>query len=241
MRSLSPFGGGPQYKKFQCRRRRKRPIIVEDEHTSKTQLCDHDLAFQLSLERLIETRNNYFVSAPAEPRVRKLTVEDYYLLAREGHLDPSERTELVDGQIISMLPIGFSHSDVQARLLTQLYRQQDLPRFRVWPGGLRISDTGERYPDISLVRPGLTEQPSPADLFLLIEIADSSLTYDLTEKRDEYEQVGVPEYWVVDVRNKTVFVFQMEHGRYVSLGAKNSGVLPVHAFPELTISIADLF
>jgi Uma2 family endonuclease len=168
-------------------------------------------------------------------------VQDYYLLAREGHLDPSERTELVDGQIISMLPIGFSHSNVQAKLLTQLYRQQDLQRFRIWPGGIRISNTGERYPDISVVRPGLTNQPSASDFFLLIEIADSSLTYDLTEKKKEYEKAGVPEYWIVDVTGKTILVFQMEHGRYTSLGAKSSGSLQLRDFPEVTINIADLF
>ena len=181
------------------------------------------------------------MNASAEPRVRKLTVRDYYLLAREGHLDPAERTELVDGQIISMLPAGFSHSDVQAKLLTQLYRQQDLRRFRIWAGGLRISDTGERYPDVSVIRPGLTNQPSANDLFLLIEIADTSLTYDLTEKKMEYEGAGVPEYWVVDVADKTIFVFQMEHSHYASLGAKSSGILPLRAFPEVTITIADLF
>jgi Uma2 family endonuclease len=181
------------------------------------------------------------VSASAEPPVRKLTIRDYYLLAREGHIHPSERTELVDGKIISMLPIGFSHSDVQAKLLRQLYRQEDLQRFRVWPGGLRISDTGERYPDISLIRPGVTDQPAVSDLFLLIEIADTSLVYDLTEKKNEYEIAGVPEYWVVDVTNKTVFVFQMEHGHYSALGARSSGVLRLRAFPEVTINIADLF
>jgi Uma2 family endonuclease len=181
------------------------------------------------------------VSASAEPQVRKLTIRDYYLLAREGHLDPSERTELVDGQIISMFPVGFSHSDVQAKLLTQLYRQQDLQRFRIWPGGLRISDTGERYPDLSVVRPGLTDQPSAKDLFLLVEIADTSLTYDLTDKKKEYEEVGVPEYWVVDVTDKTIFVFQMEHGCYTSLGAKSTAILQLRAFPEVTITIADLF
>jgi Uma2 family endonuclease len=181
------------------------------------------------------------MSASAERRIRKLTVRDYYLLAREGHLDPSERTELVDGEIISMFPIGFSHSDVQAKLLTQLYPQQDLRRFRIWPGGLRISDTGERYPDVSVIRPGVTNQPSASDLLLLIEIADTSLTYDLTEKRNEYETAGVPEYWVVDVTDKTIFVFEMEQGRYRSLGAKSAGVLPLRAFPDVTITIADLF
>jgi Uma2 family endonuclease len=181
------------------------------------------------------------MSASAERRIRKLTVRDYYLLAREGHMDPSERTELVDGQIISMLPIGFGHSDVQAKLLTQLYRQQDLQRFRIWPGGLRISDTGERYPDISLIRPGVTDQPSPSDLFLLIEIADTSLAYDLTEKKNEYEKAGVREYWVVDVTDKTVFVFQMEQDHYATLGAKSTGVLQLRALPEVTIEISDLF
>jgi Uma2 family endonuclease len=176
-----------------------------------------------------------------EPQVRKLTVRDYYLLAQEGNLHPEERTELVDGQIIKMLPIGFSHSNVQAKLLAQLYRQEDPSRFRIWPGGLRISDTGERYPDISLVSPTISKQPTAQDLFLLIEIADSSLTYDLTEKKNEYERAEIQEYWVVDVQDKAIFPFQLDNRTFIGLGAKSSGELHPRLFPDITIVINQLF
>jgi Uma2 family endonuclease len=71
--------------------------------------------------------------------------------------------------------------------------------------------------------------------------SDPSLAYDLTEKKNEYEKAGVREYWVVDVTDKTVFVFQMEQDHYAILGAKSTGVLQLQALPEVTIEIADLF
>ncbi len=175
------------------------------------------------------------MNAGLEPQVRKLTIRDYYLLSKEGNLDPEEPTELVDGQIVKMLPIGFSHSNAQANLLRQLFRQEDPARFRVWPGGLRISDNGERYPDISLVNPAIAVQPTPKDLFLLIEIADSSLMYDLTEKKNEYETSGINEYWVVDVKDRTIFRFQLENGKYNALGAISSGEIHPRALPDIKI------
>lgn len=176
-----------------------------------------------------------------EPEIRKLTIPDYYLLAKEGNLDPEEPTELVDGQIIKMLPIGFSHSNAHANLLRQLFRQEDPARFRVWPGGLRISNSGERYPDISLVNPTITVQPTPRDIFLLIEIADSSLMYDLTEKKNEYEASEVNEYWVVDVRDKAIFRFQLENGKFTALRAKSSGELQPRALPDIKILLDAVF
>ena len=104
-----------------------------------------------------------------------------------------------------------------------------------------MSDTGERYPDISLILPSVTNQPTANDLFLLIEIADSSLAYDLTEKKKEYEAAGVKEYWVIDVRGKAAFAFRLENGRYSSSGAKNIGTLTVQAFPQVKIELTKIF
>jgi Uma2 family endonuclease len=174
------------------------------------------------------------------PEVRKLTVEDYYALASLGHLSPNERSELADGKIVIMLPIGFRHSDVQARLLEQLHRQKTA-QFRIWPGGLRISPTGERYPDVSLVRSDITDQPKPHELFLLVEIADASLTYDLTEKKAEYEAAGVCEYWVIDVQSKVIFPFRLENRAYTTAGAVTDGEISPSLLPHLRIKVAELF
>jgi Uma2 family endonuclease len=78
----------------------------------------------------------------SEPQVRKLTVDDYYLLAKDGNFDPDERTELADGQIIKMFPIGFKHSNAQASLLRQFFRQEDPALFKVGP---------EAYVSVALV------------------------------------------------------------------------------------------
>jgi Uma2 family endonuclease len=92
-----------------------------------------------------------------------------------------------------------------------------------------------------LVNPAISSQPTAKDLFLLIEIADSSLLYDLINKKNEYEAAGIREYWVVDVQDKAVFRFQYESGKYTGLGAKGAGELPVHTFPQVKIMVDEIF
>ena len=144
------------------------------------------------------------------PTRRRFTVAEYCALAEAGILTESERIELLDGEIITMPPIGPPHengTDLLNRLLT--YRLYDRARVRV-QGSVRINDNSLPQPDIAVLRlrdDYHRQRPTPADVFLLIEVADSSLEYDRAVKLPRHAAAGIPEVWIVNLRARQVEAF----------------------------------
>lgn len=117
-----------------------------------------------------------------------------------------ERVELLYGYITEMSPIGVPHSAVIQLLVEVLIRALG-ERASVRPQSPFIaSDESEPEPDIAVVPrgDGLTEHPRRAHL--IIEVADSSLAADSGIKARLYAESGVPEYWVVNLRDWVVQV-----------------------------------
>ena len=86
---------------------------------------------------------------------------------------------------------------------------------------LEIDDHNEPEPDLCVLRWRKDfyagRHPLPADVLLLIEIADSSLRYDSSTKLALYARAGVPRYWIVDVRDRSILAFTQPAGdRYLS-------------------------
>jgi Uma2 family endonuclease len=137
------------------------------------------------------------------PRPHRLTVDDYYRMAEAGVLTPDDRTELIEGEIIDMAPIGSAHAEV-VRLLTQrLLRAAGHEHVVSAQLPVRLSQRSEPQPDVALLRAKATgyrrAHPTAGDVLLLIEISDTTLRYDLGVKARLYATHGVTEYWVVDL------------------------------------------
>ncbi|RKT45872.1 Uma2 family endonuclease [Thiocapsa rosea] len=139
-------------------------------------------------------------------RVFRFSVTDYHRMGETGILGPDLRTELIDGEIIEMPPIGYPHAGT-VKLLANLMKEtvgrdaivavQD----PVW-----LDDHSEPLPDIALLRPRpdyyRNAHPGPADVLLLVEVADSSLAYDREIKLPRYARAGIPEVWLVDLAGR---------------------------------------
>src|SRR5262249_4922067 len=84
--------------------------------------------------------------------------------------------------------------------------------------------------------------PGPGDIFLIVEVADSSREVDLGAKRELYARAGIQEFWVVDL-TKDVVVVSRDPGEngYGQVTSKASGPLEVEAFPGITIAVESLF
>ena len=113
------------------------------------------------------------------PRKRRFTVAEYYRMAEVGILRPEERVELIEGEIIVMAPIGPNHAwsvDLDIPLFSRYAGDRFLIRIQ---NPIHLDDGSEPQPDISLLRlrpQGYgTAHPTPADVLLVIEVADSSL------------------------------------------------------------------
>lgn len=137
--------------------------------------------------------------APA-PETRKFTVAEYYRMGEVGILGPDERVELIDGEIIVMPPIGPSHAwsvDLDIPLFSRYARDRFSIRIQ---NPIRLNDGSEPQPDVSILRRRpegyAAAHPTPADVLLVIEVADSSLEFDRGVKAHIYGRAGIPETWV---------------------------------------------
>jgi Uma2 family endonuclease len=182
--------------------------------------------------------------APTHP----FTVAEYYRMAETGILTPDVRVELLDGQIVDMLPIGPFHSDANSRLHEQFLivgKGRWIVRSQ---SPVRLSDDSEPQPDIALVKPRVggyaANHPQAADVFLLVEVADSSMRFDREEKLPAYARAGIVEYWLLNLVQRVVEVYRDPSPLGVYGFSKRFGtgdrVAPA-AFPDAQIAVTDLF
>lgn len=75
---------------------------------------------------------------------------------------------------------------------------------------------------------------------LIVEIAASSASYDLNDKKKAYRRKGVQEYIVWQIRKNTLYWFRLEQGRYVSLKPDENGVIRSQVFPGLWLAVPAL-
>lgn len=180
------------------------------------------------------------------PRHR-LTRRDYYRLGEAGILHEDDRVELLEGQLIDMSPIGPRHALVTDSL-NELLVAGFSGRARVrCQQPVVLDDGSEPQPDFALVRrpwQGYPHtHPGPDDIFLLIEVSDSSLNFDRTVKLELYARAGIREVWIVDLTTDGVLVHRdPSGGLYGSVvRVEGPGVLGVEGLPGVTIPVAAVF
>ena len=141
----------------------------------------------------------------------RFTVDDYYRMGEIGIFPPDVRVELVDGEIKRMPPIHPPHASIIHRLNAVLARKLHGNVVVGIQSPIRLDDFNEPQPDVTVLRfrddyYG-SQHPSPDDVLLIVEVADTSLRYDRDEKMPRYGAAGIPESWLVDVQAGTITVF----------------------------------
>lgn len=182
-------------------------------------------------------------AVPADATRRLWSWTDLRRLEDAGILAPGERVELIAGEIIAMSPKGVRHEILRNELI--LYWADRRPRdvkFAEEPP-LTLAEHTEPEPDIILFPASLRVNEVRADnVLLVVEIADSSLAWDLRTKAQVYAAFGVREYWVIDAATHETTVHRDPHdGAYRSVSVHGSGERLVPSLvPALAVSIADL-
>jgi Uma2 family endonuclease len=174
----------------------------------------------------------------------RFTIEEYHRLVEEGRLEEKPRSvELLDGRIIPMSPIGPRHERVVFRL-ERAFISQERGRFETNKATpLPIPDHDEPEPDLLLYRPGAADEEhhvQPADVFLVVEVSQSTLGYDLGSKAKIYEGAKIPEYWVVDLEHNCLRVFALTGDRYETTIVREGKVSP-RALAGVEIDVDALF
>lgn len=146
----------------------------------------------------------------------RFSVEQYYRMAEVGLLAPDARTELIEGEICDMPPIGCPHAATVAWLHRQLAQVVGDRAWVVEQYPLRLSRHTEPQPDLMVLRPrrGLywDAHPTARDVLLLIEVSDSTWLYDREIKMPLYASYGVQEAWLVDLCVSELNCYGAPHG-----------------------------
>lgn len=185
----------------------------------------------------------------------KITVEQFQAMTARGDFEPREEhhVELIRGEIVPRFsddprtPMNPPHAfavDVLGEWSYEVAPRQAV-RIRI-EGSIEIAALHSiPLPDLAwLVRKDDSKQhPTPDDVFLLIEVSDTSLAKERGPKLELYAEAKIREYWIVDVRRRSVDVYRdPESLTFRSLTTYHSGQeIRLVAFPEIVLPVARIF
>jgi Uma2 family endonuclease len=179
--------------------------------------------------------------------IKKLfTVDEYYRMAEAGILKPEDRVELIDGEIIEMSPIGQRHFGAVNRATRVFITVLGSRAVVHAQGPLRLSNYTEPEPDVVLLKPRADDYsgkfPTADDAFLVLEIAETSLSYDRKVKVPRYAAAGIPEVWIENLKDDVLLIYRNLVGAAYStslvLGRGES--VSLVTLPDVVFSIDNL-
>jgi Uma2 family endonuclease len=180
--------------------------------------------------------------APPLPH-RRFTTHDLARMVEAGLIDPDERIELIDGEIIDMGSEGEAHWSARAKLVNWLVRRLPEAIMLAPDGPLRLSEQNEPEPDFYLFAADANVNDVRGETALLVvEISDTSLSKDKLVKAPLYASHGVQEYWIIDLANRTTLIHRQPSAsgypepQSVSFDVALSAI----AAPGLSIRLADI-
>lgn len=174
------------------------------------------------------------------------TVTDYHKMVDAGILTAEDRVELIEGEILKMSPIKSEHASVVDLLAEELISQLVKKAIVRIQNPVHLNDYSEPEPDVVIAKYRKDRyknaHPRAEGLYLIIEVADSSLDHDRDVKAPLYAKAGVAVYWIINLPDQQVEVFQKPiRGQYTSKSIHFPGeTLLIEPF-SLVLSIGKLF
>jgi Uma2 family endonuclease len=168
------------------------------------------------------------------PLRKRFTVDEFQRMGAAGIFDPDARLELIEGEILEMTPIGSRHFACVIGLDELLWELLGKRATVSVQGPLQLS-ASQPLPDIAVLRRRADRYrdrlPGPTDCLFVVEVADSSVSFDRKVKAQVYAGEGVVEFWVVDLTTATVVL-------HLNPGADGYGVVREYARGEAFASPA---
>jgi Uma2 family endonuclease len=180
------------------------------------------------------------------PRRHQFTADEYNWLAEVGMLDTEHQVELIEGEIITMGPVGTRHRAIADRLDQLLSRTVAGRAIVRVPGTFRLSTITEPQSDLVLLQPSLDDRSADfatgSDTLVVIEVSDTTFRYDRDVKIPLYARHGIPEVWIVDLERKRLHFFRsLEDGEYSDVSFTcEPGVIPIASLAGLSVDLSGL-
>ena len=182
---------------------------------------------------------------------KRFTITEYHRLAELDFFTEDDRVELIKGEIIKMAAKGKAHSVCNTRLYRELFKLLEEKATIRGQEPIIINDS-EPEPDLTIVKNTpddyFLNHPIPSDIFLIIEVADSSLKYDQEVKLFLYSEAGISDYWIFNLMD---YYLECYSDPYQDLQGKfgyrhKSIILPKESvklpfFPELILDLTKVF
>jgi Uma2 family endonuclease len=187
------------------------------------------------------------MNAAFTPTRMRITTDRYQKMVATGVLTKYDRIELIEGEMLNMAPIGPKHATVADRLARLFMLAVHDAAIVSCGRPVNLGDFSDPQPDVMLLKPRLDDysnsHPNAADVLLLIEVSDSTLTFDQSTKLSLYARYGVSEYWVVDVEGKRIVVYREPaakcYVRKLEFSAPNA--ISPQAFPDVEVAVREIF
>jgi Uma2 family endonuclease len=176
----------------------------------------------------------------------RITREHYWRLVETGVIASDDRVELLDGVIVAMSPQSPPHAFVISKLDRVLNTVIEVGMSLRIQMPLEIGELSVPEPDLAVVTGTLEDYAfaHPTSAVLVVEVADTTVLQDRLTKGPMYAAAGIAEYWLVNLRTRTVEVFRdpiPEERRYATLQtAQRDDHLTVAAIPAISIAVAEI-
>jgi Uma2 family endonuclease len=180
-------------------------------------------------------------------QIRQLTSTEYYGMIESGIIREGERVELILGQIFTMAAKGNRHTLCTRKLFKHLLSLIGDRADVQSQDPITLPNNSEPEPDIVIARcrsdEYINSHPSPEDIILVIEVADSTIKFDRETKAPLYAAAGISEYWIVNLIDDRLEIYRQPEGNiYTSIEI----VTPPRSirlphFPEISLNISDFF
>jgi Uma2 family endonuclease len=155
-----------------------------------------------------------------------------------GIFAPDDRLELIHGELVKMSPINRRHAACCARIsyLLECLGRRAMKRIQ---DPITLADS-EPQPDVAIVRWRddfyLAGHPTPPDIYWVIEVADTTITYDRGVKVPLYLSAGIPEVWLVNLDEDCLEVYRQKEPQILRRG---QSLTPIQ-FPEFVFGVDEL-
>lgn len=180
------------------------------------------------------------------PVPKRWTVDEFYRIGEVGIFRSQERVELIQGEIWLTSPIGDAHVWAVIRLTKILSNLAGASAVLSVQMPLVLGGQTLVFPDLAILREPTADNQTPTPTAslarMVVEVSDSSLSFDMNEMLRLHAGSEIPEYWVVDMNRRRIYVLSQPSGDSYSLTRlyQEDQVVASATLTELKFAVADV-